>query len=99
MYSSRRYDPRTATIGQKIDHQKRLTGDLQTCKVPTMANKTNAQKLKELSDLMDCRGECPECSSHGPHDFNGDNVDPSFLCNSCGYSFDLEPAKRAILDA
>lgn len=36
---------------------------------------------------------CPECGSKGPHDTNGDRLDPTTLCAkpSCGYQWEVKP--------
>ncbi len=31
---------------------------------------------------------CPACESEGPHEHNGDALDPTLLCVSCGETFD-----------
>jgi len=35
------------------------------------------------------RMECPECGHAGPHDGNGDVLDPQALCAGCGSVFNV----------
>jgi hypothetical protein len=35
--------------------------------------------------------ECPECDHQGPHDSNGDRLDPQALCTGCGMVFNVNP--------
>ena len=50
MYSSRRYDPRTATIGQKIDHQKAKLAKLEERIGQLMTQRANEEE--KLADLI-----------------------------------------------
>lgn len=43
--------------------------------------------------IITCRpvfAPCVHCDSEGPHEGNGDRVDPTFLCPECGELTDLD---------
>lgn len=59
-----------------------------------------AGKEKQLTKLamaakkhVEGRVECPDCGDEGPHDHNGDRLDPTFCCNACGMHFSDEGIK------
>jgi hypothetical protein len=47
----------------------------------------------KVSDAIECRAECPECGHYGPHEHNGDRLDPTLCCVECGAHF-AEPEVR-----
>jgi len=58
--------------GSKVERQAKLT-----------------KLAAEAKARIENRVECPECGSHGPHEDNGcSGRDLSYLCTSCGYTFD-----------
>ncbi len=38
---------------------------------------------------LDVRMACPDCGDAGPHETNGDKLDPAFCCAGCGMHHDV----------
>lgn len=51
------------------------------------AEKKLSRFANELSAHAKGEVECPECGDKGPHDHNGDRLDPQFCCSACGMHF------------